>query len=323
MKNFWTNYPEIAYELEIVKNIIKDNIKSSEKYFKESIFELVDAGGKMLRPGLLLIASRFGNYDKEKMYNLAAAIELMHSATLIHDDIIDEARFRRGIETIQSKLGKEYAVYTGDFLFCQCFIMLSKFNYSMDNLREISAAISQICKGEIRQYNLRYSLDTGIKNYLKIISGKTAALFAISLYTGAWESQCDEKTSKLLGRIGYHVGMAFQIIDDILDFTGDTLRLGKKTHTDIIKGYYTLPIIYAIKEDKEGKIKDILENNIIEEKEIQELIKLVNQFKGIEKSRKLADKYTEKAFRSIEELPECKAKKILKEITHELLSRNY
>lgn len=294
MNDFWINYPEISMELEEVKNIIKSNLENSDKYFKESIYPLIDTGGKMLRPGFLILSSKFGSFDREKINNLAAAIEMIHTATLIHDDIIDEAKLRRGIETIQSKYGKDYAVYAGDYLFCQCFIMLSKYNYTMENLRDISTAISKICMGEIKQYNIRYSTKTSIKNYLKIISGKTAALFTICFYVGAKEANCTKEVADLLGKIGYHIGMAFQIIDDLLDYCGDDIKLGKNTKSDLIKGYYTLPLICAMNEDKEGKIKKLLEKSNLCDKEVFDIIQLVKKYKGIEKARELADKFTKK-----------------------------
>ena len=323
MSKFWENYPDIAEELENIKKIIKDNVKSSEKEFDEAISPLVDAGGKMLRPAFLLLAAKFGEYDRDKMHNLGAAIEMMHMATLVHDDVVDESKLRRGVETIQHKYSKEYAVYIGDFLFCQCFIMLSGFNYSTENLRDISKAISKICMGEIRQYNIRYLRNTSLKKYIKVISGKTAALFSISFYTGAKESKCSEKTSKLLGRVGYYIGMAFQIIDDLLDYSGDTSKLGKNAQSDLIKGYYTLPLIYAMAEDSENKISAILDNSSLNNEDVKEITILVNKYKGIDKAQNLADKYTKKAFDYIEKLPECESKEIIKDITQKLLNRNF
>ena len=297
-------------------------MKSSEKEFDEAISPLVNAGGMMLRPAFLLLASKFGEYDKDKMHNLAAAIEMMHMATLVHDDVVDESKLRRGVETIQHKYSKEYAVYIGDFLFCQCFIMLASYNYSTENLKDISKAISKICMGEIIQHNIRYAKKTNLKKYIKVISGKTAALFAISFYTGAKESKCTEKTSKLLGRVGYYIGMAFQIIDDLLDYSGDTTELGKTAQSDLIKGYYTLPLIYALSEDKENKILGILENSSLNNEDVRDITILVNEFKGIDKAKNLADKYTKKAFDYIEKLPECESKKTIKDITQKLLNRN-
>jgi heptaprenyl diphosphate synthase len=322
MSKLWENYPYITEELQDIKRIIVHNVKSSEKEFDEAISPLVNAGGKMLRPAFLLLASKFGEYDKDKMHNLAAAIEMMHMATLVHDDVVDESKLRRGVETIQHKYSKEYAVYIGDFLFCQCFIMLASYNYSTENLKDISKAISKICMGEIIQHNIRYAKKTNLKKYIKVISGKTAALFAISFYTGAKESKCTEKTSKLLGRVGYYIGMAFQIIDDLLDYSGDTTELGKTAQSDLIKGYYTLPLIYALSEDKENKILGILENSSLNNEDVRDITILVNEFKGIDKAKNLADKYTKKAFDYIEKLPECESKKTIKDITQKLLNRN-
>jgi len=322
MSKFWEDYPDIAEELKSVTKIIKTNVKSNEKEFDEAISPLVEAGGKMLRPAFLLLAAKFGEYDRDKMQNLGAAIEMMHMATLVHDDVVDESKLRRGVETVQHKYSKEYAVYIGDFLFCQCFIMLSGYDYSTDNLRDISKAISKICMGEIRQYNIRYQRNTSLKKYIKVVSGKTAALFCISFYTGAKESKCNEKTSKLLGRVGYYIGMAFQIIDDLLDYSGDASKLGKNAQSDLIKGYYTLPLIYAMAEDSENKISAILDNSSLNDEDVKQITILIKQYRGIEKAQNLADRYTKKAFDFIEKLPECESKEIIKDITQKLLIRN-
>lgn len=322
MSKFWKGYPDIAEELQDINRIIKENVKSSEKEFNEAIFPLVNTEGKMLRPAFLLLAAKFGDYNLEKIHNLAASIEMMHMATLVHDDIVDDSKLRRGVDTIQHKYSKEYAVYIGDFLFCQCFIMLSGFNYSTDNLRDISKAISKICMGEIRQYNIRYLRNTSLRKYIKVISGKTAALFYISFYTGAKESKCSEKTSKLLGRVGYYIGMAFQIIDDLLDYSGDTSKLGKNAQSDLVKGYYTLPLIYAMAEDSKNKISDILDKSSLNDEDVKQITFLVNKYNGIDKAQNLADKYTKKAFDYIEKLPDCESKKIIKDVTRKLLNRN-
>lgn len=322
MSEIWKDYPKIVTELESIKEIIKNNVKCSEKEFDEAISPLVDAGGKMLRPAFLILAAKFGEYDREKMHNLGAAIEMMHMATLVHDDIVDESKLRRGTETVQHKYSKEYAVYIGDFLFCQCFIMLSSFDYSTKNLKDISKAISKICMGEIRQYNMRYIRNTSLKKYIRIISGKTAALFTISFYTGAKESKCSEKTSKLLGRVGYYIGMAFQIIDDLLDYSGDVSNLGKNAQSDLVKGYYTLPLLYALVEDTEKRISTILDKGSLNQEDVREITTLVKKYNGIDKAQSLADKYTKKAFDHIEKLPECESKEIIRNVTQKLLNRN-
>ena len=134
MNKFWDKYPSLSTDLEQVLEIMKSNVKNREKIIEEALLNLINSGGKLLRPGFLLISSGFGNYDKDKSCNLAAVIEMLHMATLIHDDIIDDAKNRRGQETVQSKYGKDYAVFMGDILFARCFMALST-NTSIENMK--------------------------------------------------------------------------------------------------------------------------------------------------------------------------------------------
>lgn len=323
MSKFWIDYPVIMKELDDVNEILKKNIKSREKYLEESIYPMIDAGGKMLRPAFLLLSGKFGEYDSKKMHNLAAVIEMLHIATLIHDDIIDDSKLRRGVATIQSKYGKEYAVYIGDFLFCQCIAMMSEYDYTLENLKEISKVISRICMSEISQYHLRFDSNMNLRKYIRIISGKTAALFAICFYAGAREANCNEKMQKLLGKIGYNMGMAFQIIDDLLDYKGNTEVLGKNALKDLKRGYYTLPLIYALENDKENEILKLLDNPSFNTEDVRAIIELVKKYEGIEKARRVADRYTKKAIQQINELPDCESKEILKDIVPKLLKRDY
>lgn len=323
MNKFWNDYPALIDELNEIKEIIKKNIKSREKVLEESILPMIESGGKMLRPAFVILASKFGEYDAKKINNIAAVIEMLHMATLIHDDIIDDAKLRRGCDTIQYKFGKDYAVYTGDFLFCQCINMLAEYDYNMEDLKNISKALTKICMGEITQYNLRYGKNASLRNYIRIISGKTAALFAMSFYTGANEAKCNESISKSLGRIGYNAGMAFQIIDDILDYSGNAKQLGKLALKDLKRGYYTLPLIYALEKDNDGRLKQLLDNEALSNEEIDEVIVLVNKYGGIKKAKAIADKYTQKAIEKISKLPDCESKDIINYAVLKLLNRDY
>lgn len=323
MSRFWIDYPVVMEELGHVNEIIKKNIKSREKYLEESIYPMIDAGGKMLRPAFLLLSGKFGDYDSKKMHNLAAVIEMLHIATLVHDDIIDDSKLRRGVETVQTRYGKEYAVYIGDFLFCQCIAMMSEHDYTLENLKEISKVISRICMSEISQYHLRFDSNMNLRKYIRIISGKTAALFAICFYAGAREANCSEKTQKLLGKIGYHIGMAFQIIDDLLDYKGNTDTLGKNALKDLKRGYYTLPLIYALENDRENEILKLLDKPSINIDDVGSIIELVKRHGGTEKAKSVADRYTKKAIQQIDKLPDCESKDILKDIVPKLLKRDY
>lgn len=320
MNNFWNRYPLIKNDLEAVEAILKENMKCRDKTIERSLLEMINSGGKMLRPAFLLLAGRFGKYTK-KLYPLAAVIEMLHMATLIHDDIIDKAEYRRGTKSIQAEFGANYAVFTGDLLFTKCFAMLSS-KTSMKNMKLLSDVIAQICQGEIDQYSAHYNVDNTVKQYLKRISTKTAALFSLSFVVGAAESRCSIKLSKDLGRIGYNIGMAFQIIDDILDYAGSESIVGKPLANDLKQGIFTLPLIYALKNDN-GELKDILRKNNYSDEDVEVIINRAIELGGLDAARALAQKYTRKAFKGIENLTECESKKILFEVTEILLIREH
>ncbi len=321
MDNIWNNYPEIRQELIEVIDLMKKNVKCKDKKIEKSIIELIESGGKLLRPAFVLIGSKFGDNDKSKAIPTAAVIEMLHMATLVHDDVIDDSKLRRGQETIQSKYGKDYAVYIGDYLFCVCFKILAT-NQALQAIKVDSRAMSKICMGEVNQLNSRFSMKLSVKDYLSRISGKTAELFSISLYLGAAECNADEKVSRELGNIGHNLGMAFQIIDDILDYEGNDESIKKSAANDLKQGIYTLPLIYAYRNNKDD-FKDILGKDYYQEEEIMEIINLVKANNGIEMAKELAEKYVNKCFKGIDKLPNNKYKIVLKEIASWLLKRTY
>lgn len=321
MDKIWDNYSEIRFELEKITKIMKKETKCRDKVIESSIFDLIESGGKMLRPAFVVIGSRFGEYNEERVRALAAVLELLHMATLVHDDVIDDAKLRRGQETIQSKYGKDYAVYIGDYLFCVCFKILAS-NASLASIKMDVRAMSRICMGEIDQLNSRFTNNMSVKNYLSRVSGKTAELFSLSLYLGAAESNCDKKLAKQLSNIGHNIGMAFQIIDDVLDYTGNDESIKKSAANDLKQGIFTIPFIYAYREDK-NSFNKYINNKSISDEDIKEILYLVKEKGGIEKARGLAKKYTDKAFKGISNLPENEYKYILKDIATMLILRTY
>lgn len=321
MDKLWNEYPVIKNDLEEVIKIMKANSKCKEKLVENAILDLINSGGKLLRPAFLIIAARFGKFKKESTYHLAAVHEMLHMATLVHDDIIDDSKLRRGSETIQNKYGKNYAVYIGDFLFCKCFKILSEHS-TLKNINTDSNVMSRICMGEIEQFSSKYSTDVSVRKYLKRISAKTAELFALSFYSGATVSDCDLRMAKKLSNIGHNIGMAFQIIDDILDYTGEENIVGKSVGNDIKQGIYTLPLIYAL-ESKNNNLSRILRQESLDENDLQIIYDEVRELRGIEKSKELAEKYTKRAFNLINTLPEGENKNTLLKITEKLLVRFY
>ena len=325
MSKLWLEYKDINTDLEKVKSIIQKTNKTSEKYLNDSVDYLVLSGGKMLRPAFLIIGSQFGQeYNKkESLLQLAASIEMMHLATLIHDDIIDESFLRRGKETIQSKYSKEYAVYMGDFLFSQCFASLVDFDFDPTLLRTMAKGIARVCTGEMMQSHLRYNTEVTKKQYLRVITGKTAVLFAVSLAVGAYYGKASESTVAKLARIGLNVGRAFQLIDDLLDYTGDVDTIGKDAQADIVKGYYTLPIILTLNSTYCNKTKTLLEKSILSADDAKHLIQYAHSSGAIQETQNLAKHYTQKAVHDLKKLPDSIGKKRLLEIIPKLLERTF
>lgn len=321
MDKMWDKYKDIKDELSAVVSLMEANTKCRDKIIETSIRDLIHSGGKMLRPAFVIISSKFGEYDSKRVQSLAAVIEMIHMASLVHDDVIDDSKMRRGQESIQSKYGKDYAVYIGDFLFASCFKILAS-STSMKTIKVDSNAMSRICLGEIDQFNSKFSTNLSVKNYLNRISGKTAELFSVSLYIGAAESGCSENLSKQFWKIGHNIGMSFQIIDDILDYVSTDDMLKKPAANDIRQGIFTLPFIYAVQNNKEA-FRWYFEKENYTDEDVKNIIKLVDKNGGVKKAKDLADKYTKKAFKLIDNLPENPYKAILREVTQRLLLRNY
>lgn len=321
MDKIWDKYPSLKNELTEVIELMKKNVRCKDKKIEKSIIEIIESGGKLLRPAFVLIGSKFGDSDKDKAIPTAAVIELLHTATLVHDDVIDDSKLRRGQETIQSKYGKDYAVYIGDYLFCVCFKILATTS-SLQAIKVDSKTMSRICMGEVNQLNARFSMKLSVRDYLSRISGKTAELFSISLYLGAAECSADKKVSRELGKIGYNLGMAFQIIDDILDYEGDDESIKKTAANDLKQGIYTIPLIYAYRNNKNA-FNNILKSDGYTDEEVSKIINLVRENNGIKESKELARKYMDKCFKGISKLPENENKYILKELAEWLLIRTY
>lgn len=321
MNELWTTYPFIGTMLDEVHELILRSTTDADEFISEAVSSAVSASGKMLRPAFLIIAAEFGQYDRSAILRLAAVTEMLHVATLVHDDIIDEAKLRRGVESVQSKYGKDSAVFIGDYLFAKCFALIANERYK-NSMEKLANAILKICRGELKQYQFRYIYDVNILNYLKIITGKTAALFSMSFHIGASEAGLSPKEIKTLARIGYYSGMAFQIIDDCLDYS-DKKIIKKSTMNDLKQGYLTLPVIYALKTDKDGNLKELLEKSLFQDEDMGTIHEMVIRYDGLTQARQLAKKYTAKAFKLIETLPATKNRHILEEITKEMLHRNY
>lgn len=312
----------IGDELEKVDEYIKSSLLSKQKVLETALRDLLEAGGKRLRPALLLLSGKFGRYDEEKLIPLAAAVEILHMATLVHDDIIDDSKMRRGRPTVQSRWGKDIAVFTGDFLFARTFLLLAH-STTVENMQGLSRVVKAICEGEIAQYQSRYDKSVTVKQYLKRIGRKTALLFALSCYIGAHESRCRPELVRRLREFGFNFGMAFQITDDLLDYKGDEAKTGKPVGSDFVQGVYTLPLIYAINSPYRDEIAGILDKEGYAADDVKRVIELVHASGGVEYSRNMAKKYLDRAGEFIDDLPSIPARAALENLLDGLTERSY
>ncbi|GEK89559.1 polyprenyl synthetase family protein [Alkalibacterium putridalgicola] len=318
----WDAYPEVKSELKETLTMIDKEIFLRNKEVEAAILDMLHSGGKLLRPAYTLLFSSFGEeHSPERARSLAAAIELLHTATLIHDDIIDEASTRRSKQTIQDKYGKDVAVYAGDYLFTVFFRILAKHAESMENLTISTDGMERILMGELNQMHLRYKKDMSIREYLTQISGKTAQLFALSCYAGAMESGNSKSFSRYCYYIGSHIGMAFQIMDDVLDYTQLSEDFGKPVLEDVRQGIYTAPLIFALRKNKKDLLPLLSKGERTTKEEARKIQLLVTEADGVNEAKKLAEKYTKKAMKRIAGLPESKEKQVIEEITLKMLNR--
>lgn len=314
----WSKYPEISEELNLVEDFIRKNVRSRNKLLSDVVNELIESGGKRIRPAFAIISSKFGQPNTDKVISVAGALEILHTATLVHDDIIDKAKLRRGRVTVSEKYGADLAVYTGDFLFTKAVLMLSR-DISIDKLDIVAKAIKTICEGEVDQYQDRFKTDISVLTYLKRIKRKTAVLFGAACALGAYCSECPEHVSKALARFGFYYGMAFQIRDDLNDIVSSETASGKPVFKDIAEGTITLPVIYAMNRSQD--VKDIIislagNRDRLGFREVDELVKMVRELGGVESSGALLHKYVERGLESLNILPDI----VYKDIFETLIS---
>jgi heptaprenyl diphosphate synthase len=320
MISYWHDFPGMPEALEKVSGIIQTAAVSQNALISEGVSALLQGGGKFLRPGLLLIASEFGK-PEEKRWTLAACLEMLHLATLVHDDIIDDAPYRRGVPTLHTRFGARNAVLIGDYLLSQSFFLAAEHTSPQQALR-LSRIVSLICTMEIQQDNDRFATDTSLRRYLRKIMGKSALLFSLACHLGAAESNAGPAIVERLRRTGYNIGMAFQIIDDILDYAGDRAEVRKPLGRDIKAGIVTLPLICALPLDTSGTLQKLFAGKRFSGADSETIIAIVRKSGGIEAARTYAETYTLRALREIDALPKGQPRDMLHRLTQRLLVRS-
>ncbi|MFD1420370.1 polyprenyl synthetase family protein [Lactiplantibacillus songbeiensis] len=319
----WRDYPALQPELQQVMQLMDDNINISDPAITAAILDMIHSGGKLLRPAYCLLFSQFKPTDRHRMIALAASLETLHTATLIHDDIIDDSKLRRHQVSIQQQFGKDVAVYAGDYLFVVVFKILSHYSSSFRSIQLNSANMEKILIGEIHQKDRHFHTEITLADYQEQIQGKTAELFALSCFLGAYESGQSELFANRANKAGMAIGMAFQILDDILDYQETSQEIGKPVLEDLAEGVYTSPLIYALQTDYRQQLMSLLrKQGQITLAERQQVQRLVIDAGGVIKAKQLAKKYTNTALRTLKHLPDVPARATLLQLTQQLLERH-
>ncbi len=257
----------------------------------------------------------FTAMDNKSKIALAASVEMLHTATLIHDDIVDQADTRRGVETLSKKYDPSIAVYAGDYLFVAVFKLLSKYSFDLPNLTKNIGSIERLLGGELGQLNKHFDFEQTLDDYIQNISGKTGELFAMSSSIAPLIMQ-DVHLSELSYNIGMDIGIAFQIMDDYLDYASDSQTLGKPVHEDIKQGIFSAPVLFALEIDHRHV------KSLIQKEQFEEVYSFIQSSGALTKTKELAQYYTNQALNLINKLPEGQTRDNISSVTRKLLERN-
>ena len=303
----WKDFPSLRTDLAAVSDQIRRVVEQSPEAIKNDLARLLLSKGKMLRPAFVILSSGWGREQNENLPAVAAAVELLHLASLVHDDVLDDAVSRRGVATLHQTMGIKKAVLTGDYLL-GIAMKLGMSEFRKENVPVMMESLNRLLESEIDQDFSLKSMNIDRESYLKRIKGKTAELFGLSCITGAIVSGCDENLVERLQKLGILFGMAFQIDDDILDYTGSKGLLGKNTGKDLKEGIPTLPFILAL---EEGDKKVLAYTGSSFRRIFPGSLQRYLIRKGyVEKAVVISDSYKKEAEELLLSLPECASKEI-------------
>ncbi len=316
-------FSPVEADLQLLANNLKQLVGVRHPILSAAAEHLFGAEGKRLRPAIVLLISRAtmpnGKIDPRHR-RLAEITEMIHTASLVHDDVVDESEVRRGIPTVHSCFGNRIAILAGDFLFAQSSWYLA----NLDNLavvKLLSEVIMDLAEGEIQQGLNRFDLRLSISAYLEKSYYKTASLIANSAKAAGLLSNVSVEIAENLYQYGRSIGLAFQIVDDILDFTSSAETLGKPVGSDLKSGNLTAPVLFALEE--RPYLEVLVEREFSQPGDLDQAIHLIQESGGIERSRELAAKYTKDATQFIRMLPNSEAHQALVALADYVLSRLY
>ena len=314
-------YSFLKTDIELIEQELDNAVASNAALIQQASESLLKAGGKRIRPVFVLLGAKFGDYEIERVKNVAVALELIHMASLVHDDVIDDAELRRGKPTVKAKWDNRIAMYTGDYILATALEYITKVE-DLSAHQILADTLVEVCVGEIEQIKDKYRFHQNLRCYLRRIKRKTALLIAASCQLGAIASGADENIHRQLYQFGYNVGMSYQIIDDILDFTGTEKQLGKPAGEDLRQGNVTLPVLFAREDPKIRKKLEYVHEHM-PKAELEDVVRLVKQSGAIERSYAVSNCYLEKALSTLEQLPDTRFKKMLADLARYMGKRKF
>lgn len=324
MQTIWQPESAVATELAALKPYLAANVQINNAAINDRVHELLAAGGKFLRPGFFYLFSQFGtDRDATRLRAGAAAMELLHVATLIHDDVIDNAPERRHVTTIHSNYGQRNAIYAGDLLFTCYFDQVLIAAKTADDVKINTAAMRAILQGELDQMAQNFQPTTTVDDYLNIARGKTARLFSLSCEQGAHFAGAPADIVTLAQQIGERMGLAYQMLDDVLDYAGDEALTQKPVLNDLKDGVYSLPLIYALTADPALAEQLPQPGETISNEQLLTIRDQVIALGGVTQAQQLATHYTKTALNLIDNLPTGETQQTLRRLVTELLVRNH
>lgn len=313
----------VSEDFNAVNSLIIDKIQSQIGLIDDLSHHIIESGGKRLRPLLVLLASNACSYHGNAHISLAAMIEFFHTATLLHDDVVDESTLRRGRQTANSIWGSKASILVGDYLFTQSVQLMVEVNDS-EILKLLAETSHQISCGEVKQLANRHNPALTFEEYFEVIRAKTALLFAAAACIGPILNKSSTEVRDNLYAYGLHLGNAFQLIDDALDYCSDAKTLGKNIGDDLADGKATLPLIHALQHGtvkQQQQIKDSLKQGSLEY--LPEILVAIEETKAIEFTKKIATQEVDNALSALTILPDSDYKKALIDLANFALQRSF
>lgn len=318
-------FEPIAADMQAVDAVIRSRLHSDVALIREVAGYIVQSGGKRLRPALVLYTAGALGYTGTHHHELAAVVEFIHTATLLHDDVVDESEQRRGQDAANLVFGNQASVLVGDFLFSRAFQLMTE-DGSVDVLKVLANASAVIAQGEVLQLSTANSLNGGLETYTEVIRSKTAALFAAACEVGPMVSDAAPEHAKALSEYGMNMGIAFQIADDALDYNADQNNLGKTIGDDFREGKATAPVLLTLKDanaDERAFWERTIVNGEQNDGDLEQALEIISKHDGFSKSLTLADDYKNKAIDALSIAPESPFKDQLIGLADYVIHRSF